>query len=81
MGIVVDDVELILHYNGFHSVMNYSTEDKVFYGKIDGITDLVNYEGDTIESAILNFKSAVDDYLSIEVVILKHFRRASHDSD
>lgn len=56
--------EIILKYKGYSSQVYYSDEDKVYYGKIDGITDLVSYEGETREEAKKDFKDSVDEYLT-----------------
>ena len=45
--------------------MKYSAEDRVYYGKIDGIDDLVNFESDSAEGLEKAFHSAVDDYLNM----------------
>lgn len=45
--------------------MHFSGEDKVFYEKIIGINDLVNFESDSVKGLQKSFKEAVDDYLEI----------------
>ena len=35
----------ILEYKGYYASLHFSSEDEVFYGKILGIDDLVNFEG------------------------------------
>jgi len=35
----------ILEYKDFIGSVNYSDEDECFYGKIEGINDLVTFEG------------------------------------
>lgn len=37
-----------LKYNGFIGTVAYSGEDEVFFGKIEGIKNLVNFEGTTV---------------------------------
>jgi predicted HicB family RNase H-like nuclease len=39
----------ILTYKGFIGSVNYSAADHVFFGKIEGINDLVTFEGTTVE--------------------------------
>ena len=51
----------ILEYKGFVGLVEFSTEDEVFYGKIIAIKDLVSYEGNTVISIKSNFHSAVND--------------------
>src|SRR5438105_7264867 len=50
-------------YKGYTATVHYSHEDKVFFGKIHGINDLVTFEGDTAKSLSTEFHKAVDDYL------------------
>ena len=50
-------------YRGFVSQPHYSEEDGVWYGKIDNITDLVNYESDDISKLYTEFVKAVEDYI------------------
>ena len=50
-------------YLGYRTEIEWSEEDKLYYGKIEDITDLVCFEGKTIEEARENFKTAVDDYI------------------
>ena len=43
--------------------MEYCVEDEVLYGKIEGISDLVNFYADTPREVEKNFHEAVDDYI------------------
>jgi|SRR5690606_34837948 len=52
-----------LEYKGYLGSVNFSAEDKVFYGKLEGISDLVNFEADNVKDLEAGFKEAVDDYL------------------
>lgn len=51
-------------YKGYVGRVAYSPEDAIWYGKLDGIPDLVTYEADSLEHAEAAFRSAVDDYLA-----------------
>lgn len=53
----------LLIYKGFYGSAHYSAADEVFYGKLEGIDDLVNYEGTSVKELIKAFKEAVEDYL------------------
>jgi predicted HicB family RNase H-like nuclease len=55
----------VLTYKGFIGSVHFSAEDKVFHGKIEGITDLVSFEGQTVNELIKAFHEAVDDYISL----------------
>lgn len=52
-------------YKGFKTEIKYSLEDNCYYGKLEGIRDLVNFEGESREEALKNFQVAVDDYLEM----------------
>jgi predicted HicB family RNase H-like nuclease len=45
--------------------VHFSAEDGVFFGKIEGINDLVTFEGTTVEEIKNAFEEAVEDYISI----------------
>lgn len=53
----------VLEYKGYYSKIEYSVEDKVLYGKIEGINDLVTFESKSTKSIEKEFRMAVDDYL------------------
>jgi len=52
-----------LEYEGYLGSVGYCAEDKVFYGKLEGINDLVNFEADNVKDLEAGFKEAVNDYL------------------
>jgi len=53
----------ILLYKDYIGSVHFSTEDEIFYGKIEGITDLVSFEGSTVKELKKAFIGAVNDYL------------------
>ena len=53
----------IYEYKGYYTKIEYSVEDKVLFGKIEGINDLVNFESAFAEEIEKEFHLAVDDYL------------------
>lgn len=53
-----------IKYKGYYAKVEYSIDDKVLYGKIEGINDLVTFECNTEEEIETAFKEAVDDYLA-----------------
>lgn len=54
----------ILEYKGYFTRVEYSVEDRVLHGKIEGIQDLVNFECDQADQVEERFHEAVDDYLA-----------------
>jgi predicted HicB family RNase H-like nuclease len=53
----------ILEYKGYHTKVEFDSVDFVLRGKIEGITDYVNFECMTIKDVEKEFHNAVDDYL------------------
>lgn len=53
-----------LKYKGFLGSVAFSEVDNVFFGKIEGIDALVNFEGRSVDELIDAFHEAVDDYLT-----------------
>jgi len=53
-----------MEYKGHVGSVYYSHQDEVFHGKLEGIRDLVTYEGTDIASLECSFHEAVDDYLA-----------------
>ena len=50
-------------YKGYSARAEYSAEDGVFFGRLLGINDLVNFESANAEGLEEEFHKAVDDYL------------------
>ena len=53
----------ILEYKGYYGSVHFSSDDDVFYGKLLGIDDLVNFEGASVKELKKAFHEAVNDYL------------------
>ena len=51
-------------YKGYVGSVAYSDKDNVFFGKIEGIDGLVNFEGESVSQLQKAFHEAVDDYLA-----------------
>lgn len=54
-----------IEYKGYVGSIEFSEEDFIFYGKVQGIRSLISYEGSTATELISDFHSSVDDYLAI----------------
>jgi predicted HicB family RNase H-like nuclease len=55
----------VLTYKNFIGSVQFSAEDKVFHGKIEGISDLVTFEGQKVAELIKAFHEAVNDYIEL----------------
>ena len=53
----------LLRYKGYSARPEYSAEDRIFYGKILGISDLVAFQSENAKDLEEEFHKAVDDYL------------------
>lgn len=53
----------ILQYKGYYASVHFSAGDDVFFGKILGIDDLINFEGASVKELRKAFYEAVDDYI------------------
>jgi predicted HicB family RNase H-like nuclease len=58
--IVSDDLE----YKGFQGSIEYSAEDRLFFGKVLFIDSLLMYHGASVDEIDHAFKEAVDNYLA-----------------
>ena len=54
-----------LTYKGYIGLVSFSEKDNVFFGKIEGINGLVNFEGESVNELREAFHEAVDDYLAL----------------
>lgn len=55
----------LIEYKGYVGSVEFSQEDGLFYGKVQGIRALISYEGTNAAELIEDFHAAVDDYLAI----------------
>jgi predicted HicB family RNase H-like nuclease len=54
-----------LTYKGFFATVEFSDEDNLLFGKIEGINDLIMFEGSSVKEFKKIFKEAVNDYIEI----------------
>lgn len=52
-----------IEYKGYIGSIEYSSEDKCFFGKLEMIDDLVTFEANNAQELEDNFHDVVDDYL------------------
>ena len=55
----------VLTYKGFIGSVHFNAGDKVFHGRIEGIDDLVTFEGRSVDELLEAFHSEVDDYIKL----------------
>ena len=52
-----------IEYNDYIGSVEFSSEDKCFFGKIEMIDDLITFEATNVDELETNFKNAVDEYI------------------
>ena len=55
----------VMIYKDFIGSVHYSTDDEVFFGKLEGINDSIGFEGKSVKELKSAFEEAVDDYLEL----------------
>ncbi len=55
----------MMRHKGFAGSVHFISEEEIFHGKIEGIPDLVTFEGSTMEDLRQAFHEAVEDYLAL----------------
>lgn len=53
----------VIIYKGFIGSVHYASEDRIFYGKVEGINDLISFEGCTVDELEEGFKYMVDEHI------------------
>ena len=53
----------VLNYRGFIGSVHFSADDSIFYGKIEGVTDLITFEGETVNELTAAFHFMVDEHI------------------
>jgi len=55
----------LMVYKDYYSSIYYSEEDQTFFGKIEGISDSITFEGESVNELKTAFAEAVEDYIAI----------------
>ena len=52
-----------LKYKGYTGTVLFDADDRIFHGRLMGITDVITFEGASVKELEKDFRSAVGDYL------------------
>ena len=52
-----------MKYKGYTGTVEYDADDRLFHGRVDAITDIIAFEGDSVEALESDFRNSIDDYL------------------
>lgn len=58
------EMKNIIEHKGFIGTINFSDEDNVLFGKIEGIDDLVTFEGRSVDELRESFIEVVDLHIA-----------------
>lgn len=52
-----------MSYKGYQARIEYDDDDRIFWGRLAGINDIISFHADNVEELRMAFEEAVDDYL------------------
>lgn len=52
-----------LKYKGYAGTVEFDADDRIFHGRLRGISDIITFEGTSVAELEKDFRSAVDEYL------------------
>ena len=55
----------VMECKGYFGSVHYNSDDEIFHGKIEGINDLVTFEGHSVAELKAAFMESVNDYIEL----------------
>lgn len=55
----------VMTYKGYVARIEYDPDDRIFVGRLVGITDIVGFHGSTVDELEESFKKTVEGYLEL----------------
>ena len=55
----------VLIYKDYIGSVHFNADDEVFFGKIEGVEDLITFEGNSVLEVKGAFEEAVNDYIQL----------------
>ena len=52
-------------YKGYSARVEFDAEDRIFFGRLAGIEDIVSFHGSTVDELEASFREMVDHYLEV----------------
>ena len=53
----------VLTHKGFIGSVHFSADDNIFFGKVEGINDMITFEGETVQELKDAFRYMVDEHI------------------
>lgn len=50
-------------YKGYTGTVEYGPADRIFHGRVVGITDIISFQGTSVEELEEDFRAGIDSYL------------------
>jgi predicted HicB family RNase H-like nuclease len=54
-----------LTYKGYTATVEFDADDRLFFGRLSGISDIVTFHGESARELVEAFEEAVDGYLAM----------------
>ncbi len=55
----------VLKYRGYTGSVNFDADDKIFHGRVLGVSDVIGFEGKSVNELEQDFASSIDDYFEM----------------
>ena len=53
-----------MNHKGYTAAVEYEPDDRVFHGRVNDISDVVTFEGTSVDELEAAFRNAVDEYVA-----------------
>ena len=55
----------MMEYKGYYAIFAYNKDDQIFVGKVQGLSDSLNFHGASVDELKTMFHQSIDNYLEI----------------
>ncbi len=66
-----------MSYKGYTVSMIFDPQDKVIVGRVLDVDDIITFHGQSVSEFEINFRSAIDDYVSAEQALRSASRKTA----
>ena len=61
-----------MKYKGYEAVIEYDEEDRLFFGRVINIEDVIVFDGLSVDELEQSFQQVIDEYLSTHAKLITH---------
>lgn len=54
-----------LSYKGFTARIEFDPDDKIFFGRVLGVREIIGFHGETVKELVTDFHNAINHYLEL----------------